>query len=297
MERTVEGLIARVDHLKTFSSVVEEINSLIASESASMRDIAIVIEKDPSISAMVLRLANSSYYGLAQKVSSITTALSVLGLQTLKGLVGTASILKIFTKSTFTVFRPQDLWLHSLGCASACRVLARKVNAKIQEEAFMAGLLHDIGTLVLLETVPSDMERVMEGLAAGRYASQVDAEREIVGFSHAEVGSAIALRWHFPEPLVHAIRYHHSAEAASARVARPPSAGQDPSKGMLTVTALLGDQVAKALAMGRSPDPKVSPIGEDVWSLTGIPPAGIMEIMEEAVMVYEELSESLPFDA
>ncbi|HOJ14777.1 MAG TPA: HDOD domain-containing protein [Deltaproteobacteria bacterium] len=297
MERTVESLIARVHHLKTFSSVVMEIERLVSREDASLRDIAAVIEKDPPTAAAVLRLANSSYYGLAQKVGSVTTALSVLGLHTVRGLVGMAAVVRAFAGATFTLVKPELLWLHSLGCAASARVLAGEAGRGMQEEAFMAGLLHDIGLIVLLEAAEEDMVRVKEALASGAFDSQAEAEREAIGFSHAEVGAALASRWHFPEPLVHAIRYHHSAQACEARARKNLPASVDPHRGMLGVFVFIADQLAKAMAMGDTVDPLVSPIPEGLWTLTGIPVEALGRVMEEADELYEDLVDSLVFSA
>ncbi len=289
MERTIERLIARVHHLKTFSSVVMEIERLTSSEAVSLKEIAGVIEKDPPISATVLRLANSSYYGLAQKVGSITTALSVLGLHTLRGLVGMASFIQIFTKASFSLVRSRDLWMHSLGCAVIARVLVKEGGQRMQEEAFMAGLLHDIGLIVLLEAVQDDMARVLKALESGRFDCQAEAETDVFGFSHAEVGASLASKWHFPEHLVHAIRHHHSAEACAARVKRNLPASIDPYRGMLGVATFIGDQLAKAMGMGSTIDPKAAVIPEDLWSLTGIPVEGVADVMEEAKYLYDDL--------
>jgi putative nucleotidyltransferase with HDIG domain len=293
MGRSIEAIIDRVDHLHTFSSIIDEINTSISNETTSMRSIASIIERDSAISAMVLRLANSSYYGLSQMVTTMSMALSVLGLKTVKGLINTASILKIFSGAKFRIFDPRDLLLHSLGCAVCAGSLVEARSRKLKDEAFMAGLLHDIGILVLLEYDEKEMEKVCRLMESGKFENQREAEREVLGFTHMEIGARLAERWHFPQGIIDVISHHH--DPVSYARSRSRDHGEDEQNSLLCMHISAANEITKALALGKSLHAKAEEIDEEVWAMLGIPQDGMDQFIFSIREQFDELRESLRF--
>jgi HD-like signal output (HDOD) protein len=294
MNRTADDIIGAVRHLHTFSSIIEEINAQMANESVSMRSIAATIERDPAVSAMVLRLSNSSYYGLSQKVATMAMALNVLGLKTVKDLINTASVLKIFSGAKFSIVSPRQLWLHSLGCAAAAKILLEGRGQKLQEEAFLAGLLHDIGMLVLMEYNESRMIKVCDIMARARGSRQADAEREVMGFSHMDIGYKLADHWHFPREITDAIRYHHNPKVP-LMTAQTTLAKDDDNRALICASVSAGNEISKIMALGKSIDSLADSIDDDIWSRLCISLRDLPQVMYSIRGLFQELNDSLGF--
>ena len=176
---------------------------------SSLKDLAGVIEHDQAIVARVLALANSAYYGLSGLVSSIQHASILLGQKTLGELITIAASSQLLSKKLIGYqLDPGDLWKHSLAVALGSRIIAEKKNADWVEDAFIAGLLHDAGKIIL---DPYIVERKAEFETSinGGQRKFIDAEKEILGFDHAEVMSRAARFWRYPDNQSTAIRYHH----------------------------------------------------------------------------------------
>lgn len=282
-----------ITHLYTFSSIIQEINLSIASDTASIRSIASIIERDPSISALVLRFANSSYYGLSQKVTSIAMALTILGLHTVKGLINTAWVLKIFANARFGVIEPVSLWLHSLGCAIASRALVKAENLKLQEETFICGLLHDIGTLVLLENESAKMEQIHSMVNNEPYHPQGEAEMDVLGLTHASLGADLARHWHLPEAMVEAIRCHHDPEMFLDHTS--PESRKNAPHVIVAAAVHAGNAISKSLGLGTAFDERASEIHPDVWAVLGVKIQDIEYLMTAARHEFCEIRESIDF--
>ncbi len=208
-DRRLETLLERVGQLPTLPPVALRILALVEDSKSAVQDLSAVIAKDPALTARVLRLVNSSYYGLPYRVSTVSHAVSLLGFDTVRSLALGLSIFGLFEgKGRGRVLDRNGLWTHSLVSGVAARLLALRVRYAVPEEAFVAGLLHDMGRFILDEYFPSELERIIqleeqEGLALW------EAERRILGFDHAQLGSLLAQRWGLPHGLAQAILGHH----------------------------------------------------------------------------------------
>jgi HD-like signal output (HDOD) protein len=177
------------------------------------KDAARVIEKDPSIATRVLRLVNSSFYGLKNPVSNINLACSILGLKVIKNLVVQATVLQTFGQTpAIAGFDPQWLWDHSFKTAIACRMLAERspvANGLAKDDAYTCGLIHDIGKLILIDSQPDRFGEVLQ-LSKKAAVPLAKAEGELLGFNHAHVGGLLANRWKLAPAVQSAVMYHHS---------------------------------------------------------------------------------------
>ncbi len=186
--------------------VIHVMNAVV--EETSAKDLAEIIEKDSSVTARILKVINSAYYGLSGHVSTVSHAVPLLGVQVVKNIVLTFSVLDVFSQNRKEGVNFQKLWEHSFSTAVASRLLAGATNYPDTEEALVAGLLHDIGTLVLAKSEPVEWrEALEESQKTGEPLADVEARR--FGITHAELGALLAEKWQLPEILVAPIRYHH----------------------------------------------------------------------------------------
>lgn len=209
----LEDLIDGTVNIPTIPTVLTEITNIFNSPDGSAKQAAAVIEKDPAIATRVLRLVNSSFYGLKNPVSNINLACSILGLKVIKNIVVQATVLQTFGSSPeIRGFDAKWLWDHSFKTAVACRMLAERspVGAGLgKDDAYTCGLIHDIGKLILID---SQTDRFGDAL---RIAKQnkvplAKAEGEAFGFNHAHVGGLLANRWKLAPAVQAAVMYHHS---------------------------------------------------------------------------------------
>ncbi|MBL0716185.1 MAG: zinc-ribbon domain-containing protein [Desulfosarcina sp.] len=202
-------VLRQLKDLPPMPQIVFKARQLLIDPEAEIRDLSTLLESDQAIATKVLKLANSAYYGLSGKVSSIRHASSLLGFKALGQLismVGTSAVLG----KTLTGYDLDSAvtWRHSLMAASASRILAKIKNPDLENDAFAAGLIHDVGKLVLDRHVDSRKEE-FERLTNGGRNSMLVAEQQILGLDHAEIGFEVCKHWNIPESISGAIKFHH----------------------------------------------------------------------------------------
>ena len=204
--------------LPMLPQVIARINMISADESAGASDLAKVILEDQALTSKILRVANSSYYILAtrEKVGTISQAIVLLGFETInKVAIGLSAydLLGKYLKSKLL----KGFWEHSVGCAICSQMLSEATKLSANEEAFVAGLLHDIGKLILASHLPKPYADVVKRVEKG--ASYARAEQEVIGTDHCEVGEEVARQWNFPATLTDPIRQHHIDSGNQAHLA------------------------------------------------------------------------------
>jgi HD-like signal output (HDOD) protein len=208
------GLVNSTIELPTIPEVLVKLNDVIARPDTSAPDVAKVIGADPAVSTNILRIVNSAYYGLQTRVASVSLAVSVLGFNMTKKVALKAAVFSVFAKRREPLqnFDPAGFWKHAVFVGVAARALVARSPAFARthpEDAYIAGLLHDIGKIILMEKIaPRYLETLRKAAQQGRCES--DVEREDFGFTHADVGSVLAIKWSLPEDLATAVRYHHA---------------------------------------------------------------------------------------
>lgn len=206
-----EQIIAEVGGLVSPPHTCTRVHELLAEDAASARELADVIAQDPSLTARLLRLVNSSYFGLARKADTLTRAITVVGLQELHNVVVAVAAGETFRRLQTTTINIDSFWRHSLYTALVARMLAREAGLALPERMFVAGLLHDVGILVLDHRMPTTYGEVL--LAAAGDEGRLHAlEQETFGLDHGELGGELLHRWQLPEVLTVAIRHHHSQD-------------------------------------------------------------------------------------
>ncbi len=202
-------ILRQLKDLPPMPQIVFKARNLLADPEAELRDLSSLLESDQAIATKVLKLANSAYYGLSGKVSSIRHASSMLGFKALGQLISMVGTSAVLGKTLLGYnLDSAGAWRHSLITASASRIIALRRNSQLENDAFSAGLIHDVGKLVLDRHVhkrKADFERLTEG---GRN-SMLAAEQNILGLDHAEIGYEVCQYWNIPETISKAIQFHH----------------------------------------------------------------------------------------
>ncbi|MCP4292550.1 MAG: HDOD domain-containing protein [bacterium] len=208
MHSNLEELIKKTSELSSLPSTTMQLMSLLDDETVEANKVLEVIEKDPSLTANLLKLANSAFYGLRRQVGSAREALVLLGNQTIVNLAFATSMGDVM-RGPLAAYRldRNQLWHHALGTALAATYLAsQEKSQEIRQQAFTAGLVHDIGKLLLNRPLKKELDQLPPD---SDFTCMLEAEKSILGFNHAEAGARLGENWNFPPYLVHAIEYHH----------------------------------------------------------------------------------------
>lgn len=211
----LEAALDGIDDLPTLPSVVTDLKQKLDDDMTDALDIARIIESDPSLAAKTLKAVNSAYYGFSTEVSSLPEAVARLGFKQISELCTTLAVIKLFDGGTHQLDHNQ-FWKHCLTVAFATRLIVRTVGVSddmTEDEAYVAGLLHDIGTLVLDQFFPEEYAKTREESAKDG-TPLADTERRVLGIDHGGIGSRMLRRWDLPESIVVAASCHHRPENA-----------------------------------------------------------------------------------
>ncbi len=210
----VKRLLAESDNLPTMPAVASQLLVITEWENVDLGKVAETISKDVSLTSKILRVVNSPFYGLGQEISTISQALVVLGARATRSLTLSFSILTMCKGDGTSRFDYPGFWTRSLNTAAVARELAFAVGLRTEEEAFLAGLLQNMGVMVVARCVPQLYARVV-GEAGDKLAPSLEAEREHLGIDHVEVAKLLFEKWNLPASLCIPIFYHHTPEKAN----------------------------------------------------------------------------------
>ncbi len=208
----VEQIVSNIKNLPTPPIVFNQIQKVINKESASSGDVAKILSEDPSMSAKVLKMTNSAFYGLSREIDSVKQAVMIIGFDAVKNLVLSASVMGMFNGSKIDPEFQERFWRHSLATALAGRLAAQSIRSRGMidtDTAFSAGLLHDIGKLVIGCFMQDEFVAIREIMENDESIDESTAELEVLGFSHEQIGAALAQFWNLSDGLVDAIAFHH----------------------------------------------------------------------------------------
>lgn len=256
----LKKIIMDTKTLPTLPGVIQKLNSLSENEKSSVQEMSRIVSSDQVLSARILRLANSPSYGF-YRVSTISNAMILLGINVVKSLALSSSIFAIMEKNSI------GLWEHSLGVGVAANLIARKLVLPECEEIATAGLLHDIGK-VIISIKCTEAEREIHKLVDERQIYALEAEREIIDTDHTEVGEWLAKSWFLPDKLSEPIARHHDvAKSKNHRIK--------------TAVVHVADVLIKASGFGNSGDSFVPPLQPVAWDTLGLNEQLLAELVDE----------------
>ena len=242
MNQELETLIMNASDLPTIPVVATKVMQLIESEGVSAEELARVVSADPAVAARVLKISNSSFYGCQRQIQTLSHAIMMLGYNTLRSLVVAASVKQVYKPYGLT---EKMLWEHSFGAGLAARLIANNTRLVNEEEAFLGGLFHDIGKIIMNFFDKQQFQKVMEK-CYNEEISFLEAEQQVYSYNHAEVGGLVIKKWNFPEMLMKAVLQHHHFTFEK---------DEDPSQVKLTCIVGLADIFCHKLGIGvREPE-------------------------------------------
>ena len=212
-ESLARSVIEDMSALVSPPDVYLKISDMIAENTASTLQFSEVIMRDPSLAARVLKLVNSSYYSLQSKVDTLSRAVAVLGMHELSSIAYSMCAVQSFSRISSEITNMNTFWRHGVYCGLAAKAIAGRINCFNTERLFVAGLLHDIGTLTINARFPEIAQEAIFK-AHGDEGKLARAEQEAIGFDHAYLGAMMLENWQLPETTCDAIRYHHQPHAA-----------------------------------------------------------------------------------
>lgn len=232
-------------------------------------ELAAVIKTDPAMSARLLKIVNSAFYGLGEKVDTLTHALSIVGTEQLTDLALAAIVTSKFQGIPRDLINMETFWMHSIGCGIAARRIARQVPGVESEKMYLGGMLHDIGSLIFFKESPEVAKKILlRCKESGEHLFKV--EKEVLGYDHAEVGALLLTEWKLSEQLVEMVRYHHQPSKAEDSIIE-------------TCIIARADALVYELEIGSSGEPGVPELDPKVAEMIPISEEEINALKEEII--------------
>lgn len=268
MAVSLEEIVRGVNNLPALPGVALQVIRLTDDPYSTVKQLNEIICQDQSMTARVLRLSNSAYYGHPRRIATIIDAIGVLGFSTIRELVMAASMHQILGNEVKGYqIATGDIWRHSVTCAMTARAIARRVRYPATDRAFIAGLMHDIGKVILNIYMLDSYDEIIRRVREERQPFSV-VEQDVLGFSHANVGARVAEKWNLPADHVEAIACHHN----------PLDAKVNPR---LTGVVHMADVVCMTMGIGLGGDSLHYPFVGETLSLFGLSEKDIEMIMAE----------------
>ncbi len=274
-DKVVLEAIQEISHIATLPEITLKIIRLVEDPDSTAQDLNNVISNDPALGARILKVVNSAFYGLPGQIGSINRAIVLLGLNAVKNIAIAASLAKLFRGGQICPgFNARDLWTHSIAVGTATRLLAGKAGLGLPDEAFLAGLIHDIGIMVEMQARRPKFVEVIEKLEANPELTLREAEAESLGADHEAFGAALCKTWKFPASFAYVTGWHH----------RPLELAEQHRT--LAAIVHIADVLCAKAGLGFTRSVEVEDIATEVWeSVSLTPQAGewCLEQMDEAL--------------
>lgn len=275
MNPQIESLFLASEKVPALPVVYSQIKDVVENPESSFEDIARVISNDQNLSAKLLKLANSSFYGYPSSVSTIPDALTVIGLQQFKNMALCACVMDVFKDMPNSPIDMHAFWRKSIACGLCARVMALELREANSERFFLGGLMHKIGRLVLILLEPSKAEEIFARCEQAPVHMH-SVETELLGFNHYELGSALLEFWNLPTSICELVRHY-------GRPVLAISAVQDVS------LIHIADFTTESLKMGNAGDLFVPEFSDAAWGYSGLDESRLHYIVDELDRQFEEV--------
>ncbi len=279
MALTPETLVNKSLKLVSPPSTYAQLDALIKDPNSSAEDISEVINTDPALVTRLLKVVNSPFYGFPSQINTISRAITIIGTRELTHLVLATSVIDAFKGIPTNLINMKEFWRHSLACAIASKYLAKECGQRATERYFISGLLQNIGSLVIYQSMP---ELAREAINSAKFGHEViyQAEQRVLGFDHTDVGQALVKAWRLPHSLEEVAKYHHT-----------PS--QSVNFPLEVAIVHVADIMVSAAQLGHSGDTHVPPLDPEAWDLLGLDLDVIPDIIKELSQQLDELTNLL----
>jgi HD-like signal output (HDOD) protein len=265
-QKLVNDAIASVTHIATLPEITLKIIELVENPRSTAQDLHKIISNDPALVARILKVVNSAFYGLPGQIASINRAIVLLGLNAVKNIVIAASLAKLFRGGRLSAnFAAKDLWTHSIAVGVMSKLLVQKINNTLPDEAFLAGLIHDIGILVELQAMRDSLVEVADR-AAKENERYIMVEQQLIGVDHQALGAALTAKWKFPRSFQYVTGFHH----------QPMELGADCR--WMSCIVHVADHVVAGAGMGYTLTCKGEPLDSNVLVALGITAEEVAEV-------------------
>lgn len=260
--------------LPEIPAIVFELNEVIANPLSSSEHIADVVNKSPSLTAVLLKIVNSSFYGLPSKVDKISLAVTLIGTREISSLAMGISVLSMFNHIPGNFIDMYSFLRHSLACGITARILGARMNLRQTEQLFVSGLLHDLGRLLLFIYFPKESGAVLQAASDTGQLLYVE-EQNLLGCDHSDIGKFLTSHWKLPLLLENTVAYHHRPSKSPEQV--------------LTSVVHLADILVHALGYGTTGEFYVPPLDEEAWLELKLSPSCFEPIFKQALHQFEAL--------
>ncbi len=256
-DQIVNDGIREISHIATLPEITLKIVALVEDPKSTAQDLHKVIANDPALCARILKVVNSSFYGLPGQIGSINRAIVMLGLNAVKNIAIAASLAKLFRGGDLTPnFSAKSLWMHSVVTAATCKMLSDRMGFAVSDEAFLCGLIHDIGIMVEMQCDRNKLIEVIQRTGADKAGipatDMLEAEDAVFGANHQNFGAGLCAKWKFPANFANVTGYHH----------RPMDLSVDTRT--LPCIVYVGDRLAAEVAQGFRLDLVTTEISEPI---------------------------------
>jgi len=224
-QESLKSVVSNLDSLPSLPSLYAEIMDELRNENSSMQKVGEIISRDLGMTTKILQLVNSAFFGIPRRVENPALAVNLLGLDIIKGLVLTVEVFSEFDQDKLNAFDLERLWTHSISTGELVKriVQGEEKDRQIIDDAYIAGLLHDVGKLILVEHFPDEHKKIIE-LAKNENIRLSDAETRVLGAGHAEVGAYLLGLWGMTDPIVEAVAFHHNPQTCPVQSFSPLTA-------------------------------------------------------------------------
>ncbi len=265
---TPEQLISNSFDLVSLPELYFQVDEMIGDPRYTADDIGEVILTDPAMTAKLLKIVNSAFYGLPAKIDTLTRAVTIVGMDELRSLILASSAIYEFNKIPNDLVDMSDFWMHSIHCGVIAKLLAKKGTVLHSERLFIAGLLHDLGSLLMYNKLPDQSREILSTTNGDRRLIS-GLEKELLGFTHADVSAAILEKWELSSALIESIKFHLNP-------------GEAPNPVLEAHFVYLANLLSGVEENGDSLQDAFAEISDETWSITGLSEPDILAVMEQA---------------
>lgn len=263
-----EDLLKGMVQLSSLPAVYTKINEAVNNPRSSMQDISAIISDDPGLTSRLLQLVNSAFYGFPSKIETVSRALFIVGTQQIRDLALATSIMSLFKGIPESLVNMESFWRHSVACGIAAKILATYRRCEMNVERFFAaGIIHDIGRLVIYKRIPETAQEMIQRCKTNKELLYI-VEKEVMGFNHSNVGRVLVRYWNLPPSLEDVVAYHHS----------PKDAKRYPIE---TSVVHVADIIVHAMQYGNSGEMYVPPLDKKALELIGVPSSVLSPTLDQ----------------